>query len=59
MQRIIGKSEVDYIKCYQMRMGKENKSLALVLTSFSALVALGVTRSNSSIQGGSGMAFSF
>lgn len=42
-----------------MRMGKENKSLALVLTSFSALVALGVTRSNSSIQGGSGMAFSF
>lgn len=42
-----------------MCMEKENKSLALVLTSFSALVALGVKRSKSSIQGGSHMAFSF
>lgn len=55
MRSIIGKSKVDYIKCYQMCMGKQNKSLALVLTSFSALVAQGVTRSKSSIQGGSRM----
>lgn len=42
-----------------MSMRKQNKNLALGLTCFSALVALGVKRSKTSIQGGSHMASSF
>lgn len=34
MQSIIWRSEVDHVKCYQMCMGKQSKSFALVLTSF-------------------------
>lgn len=32
VQNVIGKNEVESIKCYQMWMGKQNKDLALVLT---------------------------
>lgn len=45
VQNVTGENKVESIKCYQMWMGKQNKNLALVLTLFLGLVALGVTKS--------------